>query len=70
MGLLMNTELRGSPAAVHGDDLAGDERRLAGSHEHDGIRDLSGGAHALERHSRGLPVPAVQPANPSSVPRA
>ena len=44
-------ELRSGFAAVHADDLAGNERRLAGSDEYDGIGDLRGGAHALERYS-------------------
>src|SRR5258708_5043782 len=44
--------LRSCFAAVDADDLAGDERRLAGSDEHDGICDLRGGAHTLERYSR------------------
>jgi hypothetical protein len=50
MSLLLSTELRSGFAAVHVDDLAGDERRLAGSDEHDG--DLRGGARTLERYSR------------------
>src|SRR6266404_2832216 len=55
----LNTKLRSGLAAVHTDDLAGDERRLAGSDEHDGICDLRGGSRTLERYSRdqpGLPL--------------
>src|SRR6266849_6548074 len=47
-----SSELRSGFAAVHADDLAGDERRLAGSDEYDGIGDLRGRARALEGHSR------------------
>src|ERR1700722_7201926 len=42
---------RGGLAAVDGDDLAGDERRLAGSREHDGVGDLFRPASALQRYA-------------------
>src|ERR1700694_1885698 len=52
-------DLRGGLAAIDADDLAGDERRLAGGGEHNGVGDLFRPARAFERHAgdkAGFPV--------------
>src|SRR6202158_6556718 len=43
--------LRSGLATIHIDDLTGDERRLAGGCEHDGVGDLFGSSRAFQRHA-------------------